>query len=188
MIRVMPSAIEIESPGELPVGIYAESLIHCTPVYRNFLVAEGARYLGMCDKVGKGIDMVYQTVLESGFGFPSFESSRNHVSARIPMEASPEFREFVRKRAQALGQLDELIVLRLLWDKEEASAQELYSLMQRGREFGQDVLARMFRKSMIETIDGAQSVWRLAPVVRSDIQNIFQSDQMNLGLNLYGDA
>lgn len=188
IVRISGSAVEIESPGELPVGIHADNLIHCVPVYRNFLLAEGARYLGLCDKIGQGIDVIYTTVLESGFGFPSFESRENKVTARIPTSDNREFREFVRKRSGALSQLDELMVLRLLWDKEQASASELYSLMQRGSRFGQEVLDRMLRKSMIEPVDGTAAIWRLAPIVRKDIEGIFQSDQLKLGLDLFGDG
>ena len=188
IVTVNANAVEIQSPGELPVGIHADSLIHCVPIYRNFLLAEAARYLGLCDKVGKGIDLVYTSVLECGFAFPSFESSENRVVARLPTSNSREFREFVRKRSQSLSHLDELMVLRRLWDKAQASAPELYSLMQRGFQFGQEVLDRMFRKTMIEPVDGMTSVWRLAPGVRTDIETIFNADQMNLGLDLFGDG
>jgi len=187
VVRISDNALEIESPGELPVGIHVDNLIHCVPVYRNFLLAEGARYLGLCDKIGKGIDLVYRTVLESGFGFPSFESREDRVTARVPTGDSREFREFVRKRSQALTQLDELIVLRLLWDKDQSSASELYSLMQRGSQFGQEVLDRMFRKTMIEPVDGLHMFWRLTPVIRRDIETVFSADQMNLGIDLFGE-
>lgn len=187
IVRHSANAIEIESPGELPHGIHADNLINCVPVYRNFLLAEAARYLGLCDKIGERIDLVYKTVLETGFGFPSFESREGKVNARVPTGYSREFREFVRKRSQALTQLDELMVLRLLWDKGQASTTELYSLMQRGPQFGQNVLDNMFRKTMIETVDGDRAVWRLNPVVRKDIETIFQRDQMSFETNLFGD-
>jgi len=186
IIRVSADGMEIQSPGELPVGIHAENLIHCVPIYRNFLLAEGARYLGLCDKIGQGIDLIYKSVLQNGFGFPSFESAENRVTARVPTGCSPEFREFTRKRSQALGQLEELMVLRLLWDKERVSAGELFSLMQRGSHVGQSVLDRMFTKAMIEPVDGMQTLWRLSPVVRRDIETIFSCNQMSFS-DLYGE-
>jgi ATP-dependent DNA helicase RecG len=188
IVRVSASAIEVESPGELPLGVHTDNLIHCVPVYRNFLLAEGARHLGLCDKIGQGIDLVYTMVLENGFGFPSFESRDNRVTARVPMGDCPEFREFVKKRAQALNQLDELMVLRLLWDKQQASSRELYSLMQRGSMFGEEVLDRMFKKTMIEPMDGTRAVWCLSEVLRRDIRTIFQADQMSFGIDLFGDG
>lgn len=187
-IRVTAEGIEIQSPGELPTGLHAENLIHCVPIYRNFLLAEGARYLGLCDKIGQGIDLVYSSVLQNGFGFPSFESAENRVTARIPAGCSAEFREFTKKRSQGLTQLEELMVLRLLWDKERVSAGELFSLMQRGAQVGQSVLDRMFRKVMIEPVNGMQSVWQLNPVVRKDIETIFSSDQMGFDPALFGDS
>ncbi len=188
-VRVSPSSVEVESPGELPVGIHAENLIHCIPVYRNFLLAEGARYLGLCDRVGRGIDLVYESILRNGFGFPSFESADDRFTARIPFEGSPEFHEYVKRNAHALDQLDEIITLRLLWDKSRASSKELYSLMQRGATFGQSVLDRMFKKSMIEPVDGSNALWQMSPIIRDEIRNIFSSAQLNLDLNIgiFGD-
>ena len=189
-VKVSESGIEVQSPGELPVGIHADNLIHCVPIYRNFLLAEGARYLGLCDRVGRGIDLIYESVLSSGFGFPSFESLDNRFTARIPFEGDPRFREYVLRNAHVLNQLDEIIALRLLWDKTQASSKEIYSLMQRGTSFGQTILERMCKKSMIEPIDGSSAVWQMHPLLRHQIENIFNSRQLNLDLNvgIYGDA
>lgn len=64
IIRVTDESLEFESPGSLCTGLSPESLLYCIPVYRNFLLAEGARYLGLCDKVGRGINAVYESVLQ----------------------------------------------------------------------------------------------------------------------------
>lgn len=187
VIRVADSRLEIESPGSLPAGLSVDSLIHCTPIYRNFLLAEGARYLGMCDKIGRGIDAIYEQILSSGFGFPTFENRENCFIARIPTEGSKEFYEFVRRRSQSLTQLDEIIVLRCLFECETASQQELCGAMQRGLQFGHRILAEMLRKLMIEPVDGKGIHWKLTSVVRHDIEHIFQEDQYNFGFgNLYG--
>jgi len=90
----------------------------------------------------------------------------------------------VRKRSQSLSQLDEIIVLRVLWAKEAASLDELYPKMQRKREFAERILGEMCRKGMIEE---AQHSYHLAPVVRHDIETIFQSDQLTLSPTMWGD-
>ena len=81
-ITLSRSDLQIESPGELPGELTPDTLIHCMPIYRNFLLAEGARFLGICDKIGRGIDRVYEDVLSSGFGFPAFESSNGRFLGR----------------------------------------------------------------------------------------------------------
>jgi len=46
------------------------------------------------------------------------------------------------------------------------------------------VLEEMRRKGMVE--EEGWRCYRLTPVVRDDIKNIFQTDQMELGLNIWG--
>jgi ATP-dependent DNA helicase RecG len=185
-ISLRESALEIESPGELPGPLTTDTLLHCTPVYRNFLLADAARYLGMCDRIGQGIDRVYEFVLSGGFGFPTFESSNGRFSAIIPLRGNREFQEFIRKKAYPLDSLDEMIVLRLMYDRDKASFWELCKVMQRGTDVGQKVVDEMFRKLMIEPVDGATAQWRLAPNVRTVINEIFNRDQMDLDLDLFG--
>ncbi len=55
------------------------------------------------------------------FDFPVFESKENRFRVRLDLDRSDEFREFVRRRSQSLGQLEEILVLRLLWVKDIAT-------------------------------------------------------------------
>jgi ATP-dependent DNA helicase RecG len=185
VVRVRSNEVEIESPGSLPAGLSSDSLIRCIPVYRNFLLAEGARYLGLCDKIGRGIDDVYEQVLAHGLGFPVFHSDDNHSSVRLPLEASKEFQHFLVKRSQALSQLDEIIVLRYLFDHEVAAFRDLCQVMQRSPQFAHKILSEMTRKLMIEPLDSKGPDWRLTPTVRNDIEQIFRTDQYDFKLTIY---
>jgi predicted HTH transcriptional regulator len=150
------------------------------------LLADGARFVGICDEIGRGIDVVYRSVLTGGFEFPMFESGGGQFTATIPLNGSENFREFVRDRSQALTQLDEIVVLRLLWSREVASAQELCSAMQRGTEFGQQVLRNMCQKAMIKQDFGVASIYRLTDVLRKDIEYVFQRNQMSFDMDMFG--
>jgi predicted HTH transcriptional regulator len=188
IIRASAQSIEFESPGALCTGLTVESLLYCAPVYRNFLLAEGARYLGLCDKVGQGINLVYETVLQKGLGFPVFESDENHFTARISIASNREFQEFLKRRASSLSQLDEIIILRYLLDHEVASFSELCAIMQRGFQSGHRILSDMANKKMIESNSSLNKEWILAPIVRNDIRYIFQDDQYNFGFDaLFGE-
>lgn len=189
VVRAKQNDLEIESPGSLPAGLSPDSLIRCIPVYRNFLLAEGTRYLGLCDKIGRGIDEVYEQILVHGFGFPVFHSDDNHFSVRLPLEASEEFKQFVLKRSQALTQLDEIIALRYLYDHEVAPFRDLCQAMQRSPQFAHKILSEMTRKLMIEPVDSKSPDWRLTPTLRDDIQHIFQADQYDFEFkNLFGES
>jgi ATP-dependent DNA helicase RecG len=183
LINVSDEGLEVRSPGELLTGLSVTNLIHGVPVYRNLLLADGARFVGLCDKIGQGIDLIFQGVLSSGLGFPEFESGSNVFIARIPLAGSAEFKEFIRKRSWSLNQLDEIIVLRILWGQEIASMHDLCFGMQRKRESAVRVLEQMCRKGMIDPIDGH---YRLEAVVRHDIETIFQSDQLSFDRSMWG--
>ena len=77
IITISEWALEIRSPGELLTGLSVNNLIHGVPVYRNLLLADGARFVGLCDKIGQGIDLIFKSVLSDGLGFPEFESGSN---------------------------------------------------------------------------------------------------------------
>lgn len=176
IIRLDEHGLEIENPGELPAGLSADSLIHCVPVYRNLLLAEASRFFALCDKVGLGIDIVFRGILEHGLPFPEFESEHGRFCARIPLVGSVEFSEFVKRRSQSLTSLDEIIVLRMLWGKESVRETDLYKSMQRGKAFGDRVLSEMVKKYMIETVN-IGTEYRMTPVVRRDIEEVFKEDQ-----------
>jgi ATP-dependent DNA helicase RecG len=183
IIQISESGLEIRSPGELLTGLSVNNLIHGVPVYRNLLLADGARFVGLCDKIGQGIDLIFKGVLSDGLGFPEFESGTNLFIARIPLAGSAEFKEFVRRRSQSLTQLDEIILLRLLWGRGSATFDEISSTMQRKREFATRIVNEMCKKAMIEQVDGA---YRLERVLRRDIETIFQSDQLPLDPSMWG--
>jgi ATP-dependent DNA helicase RecG len=182
VIEISNWGLEIKSPGELLTGLSVRNLIHGVPVYRNLLLADGARFVGLCDKIGRGVDLIFQGVLSGGLGFPEFESGNNLFTARIPLVGSEEFKEFVRKRSQALSQLDEVIILRTLWTKTCATLDDLCINMQRKIEFAERVLSQMCKKNMIEV---AGNSYQLTPGVRRDIETIFHCDQLSLDSSLW---
>jgi ATP-dependent DNA helicase RecG len=182
MIEISEWGLEIKSPGELLTGLSVRNLIHGVPVYRNLLLADGARFVGLCDKIGRGVDLIFQGVLSNGLGFPEFESGNNLFTVRVPLAGSAEFREFVRKRSQTLSQLDEVIVLRILWARNCATLDDLCVNMQRKIDFAERVLSEMCKKIMIEEAGG---FYQMTPGVRRDIETIFQSDQLSLDSSLW---
>lgn len=176
MIRISTnSELEVRSPGPLLNGLSVRNLIHGAPIYRNLLLASGARFAGLCDKMGNGIDLIFEGLLSEGLALPEFESNEN-FTARVPVAGSAEFKQFLRARGAILGELDEVIALRVLWSRDSATVDELCNVMQRNIDFGQRVLDRMCKKNMTEAdYDG----YRLTAVVRHDIETIFQAPQLS---------
>lgn len=169
--------LEIKNPGALLTGTSVKNLIYGVPVYRNLLLADGARFVGLCDKIGRGIDLIFDGVLSEGLGFPEFDSGDNFFTARISLTGSPEFKAFLRRRGEILGNLDEVIVLRVLWGKGYASLDDLCMSTQRRSAYANRLLDEMRKKNMVEAVD---QFYRLAPGLKHDIETIFRSDQLPL--------
>lgn len=186
VINLVGEEIEIQNPGDLLPGLHVENLIYCVPAYRNLALAEGARFIGLCDKIGQGIDLVFASVLSGGFDFPIFESSANCFTARVPLKRSDEFCEFVRKRSQTLTNLDQIVALRFLWANDEGTLPDLCRAMQRSEQGARRVLTEMVKKLMVEPADQQGFAFRLTHNVRSDIEAVGQSNQLSLGL--FGDG
>jgi ATP-dependent DNA helicase RecG len=180
MITLRDGMLSIQSPGSLAAGLNVNNLVYCVPVYRNRSLAEGARFVGLCDKVGQGIDVVYHAVLSEGFDFPLFEDDGTSFDVSIPTTGSQEFREFVRKRVQSLGRLEEIVALRTLFAVGNATLTDIASAMQRGSEHAKRVLEEMSKKTMI--VSNADGSFELTSVVRNDIENVFRSGQLTLGI------
>jgi ATP-dependent DNA helicase RecG len=177
VITVSEGSVEIVNPGDLLPGLHVDTLIHCIPVYRNLLLAEGLRYIGLADKIGQGIDIVFRSLICAGLDFPCFESENNRFSVRLPLAQLAVFQEFVRSRAASLSNLDELVVLRYLWGHREATIGELGTALQRGRDATQRITYSMAGKTMIQAESGG---YRLADGLRRDIESIFSRDQLGL--------
>lgn len=177
MIRI-GDLLEIQSPGELMPGLNVTNLLHCIPSYRNFLLAESCRHIGLCDKLGKGIGLIFDSALKGGLDIPIFESASNAFTARLSLVRSDNFREFVRVRASSLSSMDEILALRALLDRQDLSVSEVAQVLQRGVEQTQNVLHSMSKKLMVESGQGNR--YMLASSVRSDITHIYSMNQLDL--------
>jgi ATP-dependent DNA helicase RecG len=180
IISVTEESISVQSPGGLAAGLNTNNLLYCVPVYRNISLAEGARYIGLCDKVGQGIDLIYHEIISEGYDFPLFEDDGNSLSVTLPTSGSQEFREFVRKRIQALGRLEEIVALRALFSMVTVSLADLSSAIQRGTEQTRRILGEMEKKMMV--VANADGSYELSAVIRQDIESVFNRDQLKLKL------
>ena len=141
--------VEITSPGGFIGGVTAQNVLRHPPVRRNPLLADVLQTIGLVNRLGLGVDRIYEESLSLGKDLPRYEADESHVKLVLPTRTHADFARFVqgtRGRGQNLS-LDDLIVLRALlrrpvldrWsasrllqlsDKEAAEA--LISLSQRG--------------------------------------------------------
>lgn len=185
-VTVEKQTLQIRSPGPLLGLLSAESLLQCVPTYRNFLLADAARYVGLCDKIGQGIKLIYRAVLSGGFNLPIFEGASDSFGITIRLAEDVEFRRFVETRSESLDALEYLVVLNVLWSRDSAPAGVLQKAMQLGEGRARRVLDEMVRKLMIQQ-DGGDASFRLSEAVQHDRRAI-SGDQLPLGFSPTGSA
>jgi predicted HTH transcriptional regulator len=177
MIR-LGEILEIQSPGELLPGLNVTNLLRCIPCYRNFLLAESCRQIALCDKAGKGIGLIFDSALKGGLEIPIFESGDNAFTARLSLNRSDNFAEFVRVRSSSLSNIDEILCLRALLDREDVPIEALAQVLQRAVKDTEKVLAGMGKKLMVcQTVSNR---FALSDGLRMDIKTIYQRNQLDM--------
>jgi ATP-dependent DNA helicase RecG len=110
--------VEITSPGGFLGGISPSNVLRHPPIHRNELLARALQRLGLVNRVGLGVDRIFEGLLRSGARTPTYMADEVSVSLTLPLGGSDEFAAWVveyEKDHDPLT-LDDLIVLRRLID------------------------------------------------------------------------
>ena len=174
--------IEITSPGGFIGGVTAENILRHPPVRRNPLLADVLQTIGLVNRVGLGVDRIFEESLSLGKDLPRYEADESHVKLVLPTRTHADFARFVQDMRGAGRELsvDDLIVLRGLvrravldrWSASrllQLSAREaaatLISLRERGYLVAQGRgrgtkygLARRY-SALLESTDSAGDIW-----------------------------
>lgn len=105
--------LEIVSPGGFIGGITPENILRHPPLHRNELLARVAQTAGLVNRVGVGVDRIYENLLRSGKGVPRYSTDESHVRLVLPFTTDDRFALFVRaeERAGRHLDLDDLLLL-----------------------------------------------------------------------------
>lgn len=148
-VKLYEDRLEVISPGGFMGGISAENILRHPPIHRNELLARVFQTIGLVNRVGLGVDRIYEGLLRLGKNMPKFTADESHVQLVIPLVSHEEFVLFIsgEERKGRRFDLDELILLRSLiltssldrWSaasalqlSEEESAGRLVSLREAG--------------------------------------------------------
>lgn len=105
-IEIRPDAVEITSPGGLPEPVTVKN-IRDTQAARNPDLIRALRRMGLAEDVGRGVDVMQDTMMEELLDPPRFEDLRHAVRVILPTHGavSPRERAWVRE-LENRGDLD----------------------------------------------------------------------------------
>jgi ATP-dependent DNA helicase RecG len=149
MVELYRDRLEITSPGGFIAGINPDNILRHPPAHRNELLARALHSVGLVNRVGLGVDRIYEELLRLGKDVPRYTADEVHVRLTVPLATHPGFALLVaqEERRERTLELDDLLILRafmrfslldrwraaqVLQLSEEEAAERLASLRQRG--------------------------------------------------------
>lgn len=181
-LNLSSDRMEITSPGGFIGGVTAQNILRHPPVRRNPLLADVLQTIGLVNRLGLGVDRIFEESLSLGKDLPRYEADESHVKLVLPTRTHADFARFVqdmRGGGEELG-VDDLIILRglarrpvldrwsasrLLQLSAEEAAEALISLRIRGflvpQGRGRGTKYRLARRysALFDSADEHQDVW-----------------------------
>jgi ATP-dependent DNA helicase RecG len=137
--------LEITSPGGFVAGITPDNILRHPPVHRNELLARALHSVGLVNRVGLGVDRIYDVLLRLGKDTPRYIADETHVKLVVPLETHAGFALFVaqeERRGRPLD-LDDLLLLRALVRTSLLDRWRAAQVLQLNEEEAADRLARL---------------------------------------------
>jgi ATP-dependent DNA helicase RecG len=118
IVAIHGDFVEITSPGGFLGGISPSNVLRHPPVHRNELLARALQRLGLVNRVGLGVDRIFEGLLRAGGRPPTYAADQVSVSLTLPLGGSDEFAAWVveYERDHETLSLDDLIALRRVVD------------------------------------------------------------------------
>jgi ATP-dependent DNA helicase RecG len=154
-VRWEGDGIVISNPGGFVEGVTLANLLVVEPRPRNPLLADVAKRIGVAERTGRGVDLIYRGLLRYGRPAPDYGRS-DSSSVVMKMFASTADRGLLRlvvRQEEQLGSplpIDSLITLALLWRERRTDTPTVASAIQRDDAAARNVLERLVEAGLAE--------------------------------------
>ncbi len=100
-IELRPSAVLVRSPGGLPEPVTVENIREATAA-RNLVVTRLLRMFGLAEELGRGVDLMQDTMANEMLEPPRFADNGHEVTVTLPIRSAvaPVERAWVRELEQ----------------------------------------------------------------------------------------
>jgi ATP-dependent DNA helicase RecG len=196
-IRWETDAIVISNPGGFVEGVTLANLLVVEPRPRNPLLADAIKRIGLAERTGRGIDLIYQGMLRYGRPAPNYSrtDSNSVVVILDGGQADVGMLRTVVEEEKRLGYplpVDSLITLSLLRQERRADTARLAQCIQKDEATSRRVIERLVEAGLVQahgvkkgrtyTLSPKvyQGMGKPADYVRQAGFNVIQQEQMIL--------
>lgn len=153
--RWQTETLSISSPGGFVEGVSLDNLLVVEPRPRNPLLADAFKRIGLAERTGRGVDLIYQGLLRYGRPPPSYlrSDAAGVVVDLSCSEADLNFLKFVLEQEQGIGALmplDDLLILSRLKTARRLDSAEVAGLTQRDPSAARAAIERLVERGLVQ--------------------------------------
>jgi len=154
-VRLDDDGLSISNPGGFVEGVTLQNLLTVEPRPRNPLLADIIKRVGLAERTGRGVDLIFEGLLRYGRPAPDYSRS-DSTGVILRMSNAAADTEFLRmvlqeeERTGARLPLQSLMILARLREERRLGTVELASGMQRSEAQTRSILERLVEMGMIE--------------------------------------
>lgn len=154
-VRFDAETLTISNPGGFVEGVTIENLLTTEPRPRNPTLADALKRVGLVERTGRGVDLIYRGLLRYGRPRPDYARTTS-TSVVLRMSASEADLDFLgmvleaEQRRRTPLPIDSLIALACLRDHRRLAADELATLIQKDRATAKRTLEALVEAGLAE--------------------------------------
>ena len=154
-VRMEADGITISNPGGFVEGVTLQNILIVEPKPRNPLLADAIKRIGLAERTGRGVDLIYQGMLRYGRPEPDYSRSDN-TGVVVRLSSTKPDVDFLRmiitseEKSNAPLPLDSLIILARLRRERRLSVNDLSPAIQKSESSARAVLERLTEAGLVE--------------------------------------
>lgn len=162
-VQLHDDHVRVSNPGGFVVGVRPDRLLAADPHPRNPLLADAFKRVGLVERTGRGVSIIYAGQLRNGRPPPDYRHS-GEVSVALRLDSRPADLDFVRamvlagRRLERSLRVEELLAFWMAWHNPTIVIDDLAALAQRSPEAVKTVLSELKGHGLVESVSGGYTL------------------------------
>lgn len=154
-LRLQGNTLSISNPGGFVEGVTLANLLVVEPKPRNPTLADAVKRIGMAERTGRGVDLIFQGVLRYGRPEPDYSSS-NPSTVQVILSATtadiPFFKMIIEEESKTgiSISLDSLILLSQLRNERRIDITTAARAIQKNESTARAIIERLVEAGLVD--------------------------------------
>jgi len=154
-VQMHDDHIRVSNPGGFVQGVRPDNLLVIEPRPRNPRLADAFKRIGLVERLGRGVEIIYSGQLRNGRLPPNYNFS-TEASVSVILPGGPADLDFVKlvvaeeNRQQRALRVDELLVLTYVWHERTIDTPTAAQLVQRDEAQARATLESLVEAGLLE--------------------------------------